>query len=77
VPTLEEQIENGHITIWLEGDKLQGGYALIRTGSGEKARWLLIKMDDDRADARRNPTSTEPLSVKSGKSLDEIQADAA
>ena len=73
VPTLTQQIEDGHVTIWLEGQKLQGGYALIRTGKGEKARWLLIKMDDDGADARRNPTSTEPDSVLSGRNLDAIR----
>jgi DNA ligase D-like protein (predicted 3'-phosphoesterase) len=75
-PTLAEQIEAGHATIWLEGQKLRGGHALIRTGKGDKPRWLLIKMDDDQADARRNPTSTEPNSVKSGKSIEEISADA-
>ena len=71
-PSVETQLEDGHATIWLEGKKLRGGYALIRTGGGSKARWLLIKMDDDGADARRNPTSTEPKSVKTGRTLDEI-----
>lgn len=67
------QIDDGHVTIWLEGKKLSGGYALIRTGDGDDARWLLIKMDDNEADARRNPTSTEPDSVMSGRSMDEIR----
>lgn len=75
-PTIEDQIENGHVTIWLEGKKLRGGYALIRTGKGDRPRWLLIKMDDDQADARRNPTSTEPNSVKSGRNLEEIRRSA-
>jgi hypothetical protein len=35
--------------------------------------WLMIKMKDEGADARRNPTSTEPRSVKSGRTLDEIR----
>ena len=72
-PSLADQLEDGHATIWLEGEKLRGGYALIRTGKGEKARWLLIKMDDEGADARRNPTSTEPKSVKTGRTLEEIR----
>lgn len=71
--SVSEQIEDGHVTIWLEGQKLSGGYALIRTGQGERARWLLIKMSDDQANARRNPTSTEPASVKSGRTLEEIR----
>jgi DNA ligase D-like protein (predicted 3'-phosphoesterase) len=72
-PSVSDQLKDGHVTIWLEGEKLQGGYALIRTGKGDNPRWLLIKMDDEEADGRRNPTSTEPESVKSGRSLEEIQ----
>lgn len=72
VPSVAEQIKDGHVTIWLEGEKLSGGHALTRTGSGEDARWLLVKMDDDAADARRNPTSTEPQSVKSGRTVEEV-----
>lgn len=71
--TMEEALEDGYITIWLEGEKLQGGYALIKTGKGKDARWLLIKMQDEKADARRNPTSTEPKSVLSDKTLEEIK----
>ena len=71
--SLAEQLEDGHATIWLEGEKLRGGYALIRTGKGNKARWLLIKKDDEGADARRNPTSTESNSVKTGRTLEEIR----
>jgi len=70
--SVTQQIEDGHVTIWLEGEKLNGGYALIETDSGEDARWLLIKMDDEKADARRNPTSTEPASMKTGRTLEEI-----
>jgi DNA ligase D-like protein (predicted 3'-phosphoesterase) len=70
--SMETSVEEGHVEVWLEGSKLQGGYALIRTGKGDDARWLLIKMDDEEADARRNPTSTEPKSVLSGRTLEEI-----
>ncbi len=70
--SVAEQIESGHVTIWLEGKKLSGGYALIRTGDEDDSRWLLIKMDDEKADARRNPTSTESTSVVSGRTLNEI-----
>ena len=62
-------LEEGKVELWLEGEKLTGGYTLIRTGDGYEARWLLIKMDDEEADARRNPTSTEPDSVLSGRNL--------
>jgi DNA ligase D-like protein (predicted 3'-phosphoesterase) len=65
-------IRDGHVTVWLEGKKIRGGYALIRTGKGDDKRWLLIKMDDEEANARRNPVSTEPWSVLSGRTLEEI-----
>lgn len=71
--SMADALADGKLEVWLEGEKLQGGYALIQTDSGDDARWLLIKMDDDAADARRNPTSTEPKSVLSGQSLTEIR----
>jgi DNA ligase D-like protein (predicted 3'-phosphoesterase) len=74
--SMAESLEDGKVEIWLEGEKLRGGYALIRTGKGDDARWLLIKMKDDEADARRNPTSTEPKSVLSGRTLEEVAEEA-
>lgn len=70
-------IDNGHVSVHLEGEKISGGYALTRTGSGDDARWLLVKKDDEKADARRNPTSTQPESVLSGKTIDEIAPDGS
>ncbi|WP_414621308.1 hypothetical protein [Calothrix sp. CCY 0018] len=67
-------IAKGHIKIWLSGKKLKGGYALTRIKQGKNQSWLLIKMDDELADARRNRVSTEPESVLSGKTLSEIKA---
>lgn len=70
--SMAESLKDGKLEVWLEGEKLQGGYALIRTGAGHEERWLLVKMDDDAADARRNPTSTEPKSVLSAQTLQEV-----
>jgi hypothetical protein len=71
---LAASLVDGLLQIWLDGEKLNGGYALKRTDGGDKAKWLAIKMDDSGADAQRNPTSTQPDSVTSGRSLDEIDA---
>ncbi|RFP87128.1 DNA ligase [Rhodobacteraceae bacterium 63075] len=68
---MAEAFETGHALVWLHGEKLCGGYALQRIDDDE-GQWLLVKMDDDAADARRNPVSTEPLSVTSGRDLDDI-----
>ncbi len=64
-------LEDGHLLVWLHGQKLRGGYALQRMGGGGDS-WLLVKMDDEEADARRNPTSTEPQSVLSGKTIESL-----
>jgi len=73
--SMENSLDDGLIEVWLEGEKLTGGYALKRTGGGRKPRWLIIKMADEHADARRRPTRTEPESVKSGRDLEEIAAE--
>ena len=68
----ENAIADGHITFWLEGKKLQGGFALTRTGQGDKARWLLVKMADEKADPAHDPVIEKPDSVLTGRSLEEI-----
>ncbi|MBN2565230.1 MAG: DNA ligase [Candidatus Eisenbacteria bacterium] len=74
--SMTESVDGGHLAVWLEGKKLTGGYALTRTGKGDDKRWLLVKMKDDEADARRNPVSTKPRSVLSGRTLDDIRKEA-
>ncbi|MGH2765910.1 MAG: DNA polymerase ligase N-terminal domain-containing protein, partial [Actinomycetota bacterium] len=59
---VEDAVEAGRVKIFLEGEKLRGGYALTRTGGDGRPRWLLVKMRDEHADARRNPVRTEPRS---------------
>ncbi|WP_067076647.1 DNA polymerase ligase N-terminal domain-containing protein [Methanoculleus horonobensis] len=67
-----EAIRRGHVSFRLEGEKLRGGYALTRFRTGKGEAWLLVKMDDAEADPGRNPVVTEPRSVVSGRSLNEI-----
>lgn len=70
---MQTSLDDGKIEVWLNGEKLRGGYVLIRTSKGKHEQWLLKKMDDDQADARRNPVSTEPKSVESGLTLEDIK----
>lgn len=73
---LKRALENGHAVVRLAGEKLTGGYALQRIRSGDKEQWLLIKTDDEAADARRNPVSTQAKSVRSGRTLKQVAAEA-
>jgi DNA ligase D-like protein (predicted 3'-phosphoesterase) len=68
--SVDEALEGGHLTFRVDGHKLSGGYVLQRFRP-EQDQWLLVKADDDGADARRNPTSTEPESVISGRTVSE------
>jgi hypothetical protein len=58
--------------VWLEGKKVRGGYALTRIGKGKSERWLLVKMDDEGADRRRSWSPSQPESVLSGKTIEEV-----
>lgn len=71
--SLEDSFEAGSIEVKLNGEKLNGGYNLVKMKGGRMSgNWLLMKQDDKEADARRNPVSTQPNSVISGRSLKEI-----
>ncbi len=70
---IERALADGHAVVELEGRKLRGRYALTRTGVERgREQWLLVKVRDEAADARRNPVSTQPESVLSGRTLDEV-----
>ena len=65
---IDQALDAGHVKVHLHGEKLGGAFALTRTrmsGSGEN--WLLVKVNDESADRRRNPVSTQPESVLSGR----------
>lgn len=70
---MKKALEQKSVKVMLHGKKIKGGYALIHTKTGgDDKNWLLIKEDDDDADARRNPVSSEPHSVLSGKTIKEM-----
>jgi len=73
--SMEESVEAGRITVWLEGEKLRGGYSLIRTGKGKGNQWLLIKKDDEHADAVRDILQDRPESVLTGRTVEEVSSE--
>src|SRR5688572_15217091 len=71
----------GNLKFILKGEKLSGGFALIRLGGrraredGEKA-WLLIKEKDAHArPGGPEPTETQQNSVTTGRTMEEIAAE--
>ncbi len=65
-----EALERGHAVFVLHGEKLHGGFALLRTGSSaKKPQWLLIKRKDDEARPGSDITAERPESVVSGQPL--------
>lgn len=67
---IEEGLKKGHVRFVLDGEKLRGTWALTRFRSEDQ--WLLVKTKDDSADARRNPVKSQPRSVKTGRTIDEV-----
>ncbi len=67
-----EALERGHAVFVLHGEKLQGGFALQRTGSAAKPQWLLVKRRDELARSGSDVVSEEPRSVLSGRTLEEV-----
>ena len=76
----EAGYRQGKLKFTLQGEKLHGGWMLVRSHGGkyggDKA-WLLIKERDEfaRAGADAHIVDTEPQSVASGRELDAIAAD--
>ena len=73
---LDQALHQGRVKIWLDGEKLKGGYALTRIRL-RPARWLLVKISDAHANARRDITKTAPRSVLSGMGVEELRKKAA
>ncbi len=70
-------LKKGHLAFVLDGKKLHGAWHLVRMHKrrGEKRNnWLLIKSDDAaaRGARARDILEEEPLSVKTGRTMDEI-----
>ncbi len=49
-----------------------GGAPSHQPSQNEREQWLLIKKRDEGADARRKPTSSEPKSVLSGRTIEDL-----
>jgi bifunctional non-homologous end joining protein LigD len=70
--------EKGHLAFTLHGEKLKGGWHLVRTRAGEKGEknWLLFKAKDEFAKSGDDGglLEAEAESALTGRSMDEIAA---
>ena len=76
----ESGYRQGKLKFDLEGEKLRGGWMLVRSHGGKYGgdkSWLLIKENDEfaRTGADARIVETEPDSVTTGRSLEAIAAD--
>ncbi len=79
VKQLMEDYRKGHLRFVMYGKKLHGAFSLVRMrgnkyGDDDKA-WLLIKSQDEAADDK-HPVADQDRSAVTGRSLEEIAADA-
>jgi bifunctional non-homologous end joining protein LigD len=76
----EEMYRRGRLSFELHGQKLHGGFALVRTASGgnkDDRRWLLFKRSDEAAlpGSDAEVLSAHPESVASGREIEAIASD--
>lgn len=69
-----EALARGHLKVQLRGTKLTGAFALTHTKiGGDEANWMLVKVNDDGADRRRKPATTQNASVLSSRTNADLE----
>ncbi len=72
-PRFAAGLERGHVKVRLHGEKLTGGHVFQHTTMrGDEQAWLMVKLDDEGADRRRKPATSQPVSVVSGKRNEDL-----
>jgi bifunctional non-homologous end joining protein LigD len=74
--SVTEAVQKGHVSFWLQGKKLVGGWSLTRTGP-DPATWALVKRADEMADRNRDITGEAPASVRTGRTVGEVREGGA
>jgi bifunctional non-homologous end joining protein LigD len=73
----DEGLAKGDLKFRLRGDRLNGDFVLVRMkpkpGDRGRENWLLIKKRDDYAGDGDEPAEVYDTSVKSGRTMDEIE----
>lgn len=72
VGSLRRGYEKGDLKIILHGERLQGGWVLVRMQRPGRPQWLLIKHRDAYADPSRDITAEETTSVVTKRTMEQI-----
>jgi bifunctional non-homologous end joining protein LigD len=70
--SMRDAIDKGHVSVWLDGAKLHGGWSLTRTRGDD---WIMVKRRDEWADASVDVEGAAPQSALSGRSIEEVAGD--
>jgi len=75
--TMQEAYEQGLIEVRFDGEKLKGEFAFVRTKFKDaKNSWLMVKMKDGYANTELDIVESAPWSVKSGKTVQQLEEEA-
>jgi bifunctional non-homologous end joining protein LigD len=70
-------LAKGRLTFTLDGEKLHGRWHLVRTKpTGKSEAWLLFKGRDDAANDELDIVASEPASVVSGRTVEQVATSA-
>src|SRR5690606_37102585 len=76
---VEAGLKKGDFKFRLYGQKLNGGWVLVRMKpkpGDKKSNWLFIKEKDATVDTETDIVTARPESVKSGLTIEELEASA-
>lgn len=76
VESIREGYERGDLKIVFHGERLVGGWVLVRMRRAGRPQWLLIKHRDELAQAKFDVVKELQTSVVTGRTMDEIAAGA-
>jgi len=72
IDDMSDALRRGHVSVWLEGEKLTGGFPHTRIREGKGETWLVVKKADEHANTTRDPVRAEPASVRTGRTLADV-----
>jgi len=70
--SMAEALDDGYLSIRLDGSKLKGEWSVRRMHGVEREQWLLKKRDDEFAMSGSDITSERPESVVSGLTIEAV-----